>query len=161
MCCWDLYPGTKFSIKTVLTSTTSTSKSCPNAGRCALAHSPDTGTKHVHVYSHDCAGTSHRAISSVRIYFTVWVRYELITNFIRDLRYNTLFWTRLPPALTSFWNGRFAKEDRTHTVNLILKSAHFLVIFLRALWHDTRRVSVCQKPHSLVFGQDCLYSLYS
>ena len=34
-------PGTR--IKAVITST----KSCPNQGRCALAHCPDTGTTHL------------------------------------------------------------------------------------------------------------------
>jgi hypothetical protein len=39
-----------------------------------------------------------------------------------------------------------------------MKSAHFLVIFTRASWHDTRRVTVCLLPHSLVIGEDCLYT---
>jgi hypothetical protein len=28
----------------------------------------------------------------------------------------------------------------------------------RLSWQDTRRVTVCFLPHSLVFGQDCLYT---
>ena len=40
-------------------------KSPPIEGRCALAHCPDTGT--AHVYSHDCAGTSHRATRPIRM----------------------------------------------------------------------------------------------
>ena len=61
-------------------------------------------------------------------------------------------------AVTSFWTGQIAKEHRTHTVNSVLKSAHFLVIFTRVSWHDTRRVTVCLLPHSLVIGEDCLYT---
>jgi hypothetical protein len=78
--------------------------------------------------------------------------------YIRDSLYNTLFWRGLPPALPSFWTGRFAKEHRTHTVNSILKSAHFLVTIPRASWRDTRQVTVCLLPHSLVFGEHCLYT---
>ena len=63
--CFDI--GT--SIKAVSTST----KYPPNEGKCALAHRADTGT--AHVYSHDRAGTPHRAPRSVRMWFTVWVRY--------------------------------------------------------------------------------------
>jgi hypothetical protein len=40
-------------------------KSPPIEGRCALAHYPYTGT--AHVYSHDCAGTPHRAPRSIRM----------------------------------------------------------------------------------------------
>jgi hypothetical protein len=40
-------------------------KSPPIEGRCALAHCPDTGN--AHVYSHDCAGTPHRAPCSIRM----------------------------------------------------------------------------------------------
>ena len=75
-----------------------------------------------------------------------------------DSVYNTLFWRGLPSALTSFWTGQFAKEHRTHTVNSILKSAHFLVTLPRASWHDTRQVTVCLLPRSLVFGEHCLYT---
>ena len=32
------------------------------------------------------------------------------------------------------------------------------MIFTRASWHDTRRVTVCLLPHSLVIGEDCLYT---
>ena len=32
------------------------------------------------------------------------------------------------------------------------------VAFPRASWHDTRRVTVCLLPHSLVFGEQCLYT---
>ena len=78
--------------------------------------------------------------------------------YIRDSIYNTLFWRRLPLALTSFWTGQIAKEYRTHTVNSIMKSVHFLVNFPRASWYDTRRVTVCLLPHSLVIGEDCLYT---
>jgi hypothetical protein len=41
------------------------SKSCPVEGRYALAHWTDTIT--THVYSHDRAGTPHRAPRSIRI----------------------------------------------------------------------------------------------
>ena len=61
-------------------------------------------------------------------------------------------------AVTSFWTGQIAKDHRTHTVNSVLKSARFLVTFLRVSWHDTRRVTVCLLPHSLVIGEDCLYT---
>ena len=60
-------------------------------------------------------------------------------------------------AVTSFWTDRIAKVHRTHTVNSILKSAHFVVTLPRASWHDTRRVMVCLLPYSLVIGEDCLY----
>ena len=50
--------------KTVLSGT----KSPPKEGNCALAHRADTGT--VHVYSHDRAGTPHRASRSVQMYLT-------------------------------------------------------------------------------------------
>jgi hypothetical protein len=73
--------------------------------------------------------------------------------YIRDSLYNSLFWRGLPSALTSFWTGRLAKEHRTHNVNSILKRAHFLVILSRASWHDTRQVTVCLLPRSLVFGE--------
>ena len=64
-------------------------------------------------------------------------------------------------AVTSFWTGQIAKDHRTHTVNSVLKSARFLVTFLRVSWHDTRRVTVCLLPHSLVIGEDCLYTKFS
>jgi hypothetical protein len=54
-----------------------------------------------------------------------------------DALYNTLFRRGLPLAVTSFWTGQFAKEHRTHTVNPVLKSAHFLVTLPRASSHDT------------------------
>ena len=63
--------------------------------------------------------------------------------YIRDSLYNTLFWRRLPSAVTSMWTGQIAKEHRTHTVNSILESAHFLMTPPRGSWHDTRRVTVC------------------
>jgi hypothetical protein len=78
--------------------------------------------------------------------------------YIGDSLYNTLFWRGLPSALASFWTGRFANERRTHAVNSILKIAHFLVTRFRASWHDTRHVTVCLLPHSLVFGEHCLYT---
>ena len=78
--------------------------------------------------------------------------------YIRDSPYNTLFWRGLPSALTSFWTGQFAKEHRTHTVNSILKSTHFLVTLPCASWYDTRQVTVCLLPRSLVFGEHCLYT---
>jgi hypothetical protein len=82
--------------------------------------------------------------------------------YIRESLYNTLFRRRLPLALTSFWTGRFAKKNilvvRTHTVNPILKSAHFLGTLPRASWHDTCRATVCRVPYSLVVGEDCLYT---
>ena len=61
-------------------------------------------------------------------------------------------------AVTSFWTGQIAKDHRTHTVNSVLKSARFLVTFLRVSWHDTRRVTICLLPYSLVIGEDCLYT---
>ena len=66
--------------------------------------------------------------------------------YIRDSLYNTLFLTRLPLELTSFRTGQIAKEDRTHTVNTILKSAHFLVTLSRTSWHDTHRVTIVSCP---------------
>ena len=75
-----------------------------------------------------------------------------------DSLYNILFRRRLPLAVTSFWTGQFAKEYRTHTVNSVLKSSHFLVTLPRASWHDTCRVTVCRLPYSLVVGEDCLYT---
>jgi hypothetical protein len=81
----------------------------------------------------------------------------MLNMYIWDSQYKKLFWRRLPSALTSFWTGRFAKERGTHAVNSILKSAHFLVTLPRASWHDTRWVTVCLLPHSLVFGEHCLY----
>jgi hypothetical protein len=83
---------------------------------------------------------------------------RLVPTSAGDSVYNTLFWGGLPSALTSFWTGQFAKEHRTHTVNSILKSAHFLVTLPRAFWHDTRQVTVCLLPRSLVFGEHCLYT---
>ena len=62
---------------------------------------------------------------------------------------------------TSFWTGQIAKAHRTHPVNPVLKRAHFLVTFSRASWHDTRQVTVCLLPHSLVIGEDCLYTKFS
>ena len=75
-----------------------------------------------------------------------------------DSLYNTLFRTRLPLAITSFSTDRFAIEYRTHNLNSILKSVHFLVIFPRASWHDTCRVTVSRMLYSLVVGEDCLYT---
>jgi hypothetical protein len=39
-----------------------------------------------------------------------------------------------------------------------MKSAHFIVNLPRASWHDTRQVTVCLLPRSLVFGEHCLYT---
>ena len=142
-------------------------KSCPMEGNCALARCPNTRTTHVLVYSHDRAGTPRRAPRPVQMSFTVWVRYELVTpgmtclavtSYCRDSLYNTLFRTRLPSAVTSFWTGQIPKEHRTHTVNSILKSAHSLVTLLRAFWHEKCRVTICRLPYSLVVGQDYLYT---
>jgi hypothetical protein len=83
------------------------------------------------------------------------VLYNCTTKYLVRFKFLVYYSTHF---LTSFWTGRFAKEHRTHTVNSILKNAHFLVILPRAPWHGTRRVMVCFLPHSLVFGQDCLYN---
>ena len=60
-----------------------------------------------------------------------------------------------------FATFHIAKAHRTHPVNSVLKRAHFLVTFSRASWHDTRQVTVCLLPHSLVIGEDCLYTKFS
>jgi hypothetical protein len=51
--------------------------------------------------------------------------------------------------LTSFWTGRITKDHRTHTVNSVLKNAHFLVAPPRAPWHDTCRVTRYGMPAAL------------